>query len=106
MTVKEFLTQIAPTLKLHECVTLTSAPTQLTIDIEHNHYFHATGVYLKSELENIAEISLLRPFTNAYYKGPKKMMSVLDDFEVYRWKLTRASEDQYQWVLEIETHQS
>lgn len=104
MTVKELLVQIAPTLKLHECVTLTSAPTQLTIDIEHNHYFHATGVYRKRDLEGINEIRLQQPFTNAYYKSPKKMMSVLDDFEVYRWKLDRASEDQ--WRLEIETCQS
>lgn len=96
--------QIAPTLKLHECVTLTLAPTQLTINIEHNYHFHATGVYRKSDLEGIDETRLLRPFTNAYYKSPKKMMSVLDDFEVYRWKLDRVSEDQ--WRLEIETVQS
>ena len=108
MKVRELLEQLAPTIKTHEFVTLTSSPTKLIIDIEHCHKFHAVGYISKYDAEHtIWEKSLLtNPFDDSFYKFNKdKYYSVLDDFEVYRWKLDRIYEDshEYVWKLEIET---
>ena len=109
MKVRELLKQLAPTIKTHEFVTLTNAPTKLIIDIEHCYKFHAVGYITKHNAERtVFEESLLTsPFDNSYYKFKNKYYSVLDDFEVYRWKLNRVYEDssEYIWKLEIETKQ-
>lgn len=105
MTVRELLKQIAPALPTHEVVTRTNAPTKLCVDIEHCHHFHSLGRLIKRELDG-DEYNLLRPFEHSFYKEGDKMWSVLDDFEVYRWKLIRPNDDVYEWILEIETNQT
>lgn len=103
MTVRELLNQIAPTLHTHEVVTLTSAPTKLYIDIEHCHDFHSLGKLDKRQLDG-TDYMLIRPFQNSFYREGKEMYSVLDDFEVYRWRIFQ-KEDKYEWMIEIETNQ-
>lgn len=105
MTVRELLTTISTILKTHEVVTLTNASTMFIIDIEHNHYFHAVGRYTKSAIETAVypEFMILKPFERTIFKDYNdKQYSILDDFEVYRWKLYQKG-DSYEWCLDIET---
>lgn len=108
MTVRELLKSIAPTLKTHEVVTLTSTSTQLIIDIRHHYDFHAVGKYSKSEIEshNFTDYTIIKPFTHTIYNdtnlGKPIQYSVLDDFEVYRWRIVK-DENKYEWTIEIET---
>lgn len=105
MTVRELLKQLASTLKTHEVVTLTSASTKLYVDIEHGHEFHSLGKIDKKNLDGIhPDYSLMAPFQDAFYREGKEMYSVLDDFEVYRWRIYKR-DDSYEWVLSIETNQ-
>lgn len=112
MTPKELLTALADTLKTHEVCTLTSAPTTLIIDIEHNHDFHAVGRLSKGDIDTChPEFSLCNPFEYSYYKRydshkrANEFISVLTDFKVYRWSLKQTGEHPYEWTLSIETCQ-
>lgn len=110
MTVRELLIQLRPILPTHEVATLTTYSTDLIIDIEHNHKFHAVGKYSKYKLKhNFSDYEILEPFMHSIYdgyeKGEKKLYSVLDEFEVYRWSI-KSDADERIWTLEIETHQT
>ena len=110
MTVRELLVQLRPLLPTHEVATLTSYSTDLIIDIEHNHKFHAVGKFSKYDIErSFSDFQILEPFTHSIYdgycQGEKKLYSVLDDFEVYRWGI-ESDEDEHTWTLQIETHQT
>lgn len=106
MTVRELLTTISTILKTHEVVTLTSSSTKLIIDIEHNCH-HVVGKYSKSDInEYSCTYTILKPFEHIIYKDyQNKQHSILDDFEVYRWKLDR-KDNSYEWYLDIETKQN
>ena len=109
MTVRELLIKIGEILPTHEVVTLTSMNTNLIVDVEHNHTFHAVGRYSKRDIEHYSEYSFLQPFMHSIYEGyesgEKKLFSVLDDLEIYRWAITN-DEDSYTWTIEIETNQT
>lgn len=110
MTVRELLMQLRPILPTHEVATLTTYSTELVIDIEHNHRFHVVGKYDKYKLQhNFSNYEILEPFRQSIYygcyEGVQKLYSVLDDFEVYRWSITK-DKDERIWTIEIETYQT
>ena len=112
MTVKELLIQLRPMLITHAWATLWSqgTRTEQKIDIEHNHYFHAVGKFTTADDFKDTDFYILQPFKYSYYHGYQhgkpKEFSILDDFEVYRWRLERDKENDRLWNLEIETHQT
>ncbi len=111
MTVKELLIQIRPLLLTHEWVTHWSkgTPTELRIDVEHNHSFHAVGKFDMKDRFN-SDYYITEPFTHAYYHGYEGSAESHEycvlDFEVYRWKLEVDKVDDKLWNLVIETHQT
>lgn len=110
MTVKELLIQIRPLLITHEWATRCSkgTPTELRIDVEHNHSFHVVGkLDMKDRFKD--DYYITEPFNHAYYhgyKGYEPHEYCVLDFEVRRWKLEVDKVNDKLWNLEIDTHQT